>query len=280
MKSVCSFFFVITMLFVSCEQIAKAQTNCTTYHLAYSFDNPPKLIFDTAGNYFLIERVCDLCSSYGRSDTISYGKYVRHKNNLYFLFSDPSATSNQIKHAEVQERVITNLNDSVLIVLNSPFAELDKDELFFDGTVVVYIITIWYDDSKNKNNYVIRNPQRFTTMSDSIVVLKPSNIPINKIKFEAVCNCPEAKRSLQYTYEPQNGSSNSFIFYFKDFLFKRFFYRSFYAEPIVFIDDNTIDFERQLFQKEEKRIKRFPNGERYYDIYNKVKEDPYLNESE
>lgn len=268
------------MLFVSCEQIANAQTGFTTYHLAYSFDNPPKLIFDTAGNYFLIERVCDLCSFYGRSDTISYGKYVRHKKDLIFLFSDPSATSNQIKDAEVQERMITNLNDSALIVFNSPFAELDKNELFFDGTVVVYIITIWYGDSNNRSNYVTRNPQRFTTTSDSIVVPKPSNIPINKVKFEAVCNCLDTKRSLQYTYEPQNCFSNSFIFYFKDFLFKRFFYRNFYAEPIVIVDDNTVDFDRQLFQKKEKKIKRYPNGKKYYDFNNKVKEVPYSDDNE
>lgn len=279
MRSVRSILFAMTMLFVLSEPIANAQTNCTTYHLAYSFDNPPKLMFDTTGNFYLLDRVCDLCSAYGRSDTVSFGKYVKHKNNLYFLFSDPLATSNQIEYAEAYEREIANLKDSVLIVLNSPFAELDKDELFFDGTVVVYIITIWYDDSENRNNYSIRNPQMFTTMSDSIVVLKPANIPIHKIKFEAVCNCPDAKRSLQYSYEPKNFSSNSFIFYFKDFLFKRFFYRSFYAEPIVIIDDNTIDFDRQLFQNEEKRIKRFPNGKRYYDVFNKVK-DPYQEEYE
>ena len=279
MRSVCSILFAMTMLFVLCKPIANAQTNCTTYHLAYSFDNPSKLIFDATGNYYLLDRVCDLCSAYGRNDTLSFGKYVKHKNNLYFLFSDPLATSYQIEHAEAYESEIANLKDSALIVLNSPFAELDKDELFYDGTAVVYIITIWYDDSEDRNYYAIRNPQMFTTMSDSIVVPKPSNIPIHKIKFEAVCNCPDAKRSLQYSYESKNFSSNSFIFYFKDFHFKRFFYRSFYAEPIVIIDDNTIDFDRQLFQKEEKRIKKYPNGKRYYDVFNKVK-DPYQEEYE
>ncbi len=280
MRSTICKVIILTALFFMCKLNAYTQINKVTYHLAYYFDNPAKISFDSAGNYVLYDGVCDLCLTYGRSDTISFGKYVKYKNRLYFLFSDPSVTGNRI-HAEVFESE-TPLKDSALIIMNSPFAKLNKEELFSDGTVVVYVITIWYDNSINMDNYgtcKLKNPQSFSTLADSIVIPKPSDIPIKKIMIEAICNRSDSKKTLWYMYETKDFSSSSFVFDLKDFIYERFFYRSYFMEPIIIIDNNTIDFDRQIFQIKEKRIRRFPRGKRYYNVFNKV-ENPYENESE
>lgn len=267
------------MLFVVYTLIVSAQTQKETYHLYDYLNIPSNITFDSEGNYVLIDRVCDLCPTYGISDTVSFGRYEKYENKLYFLFSNPS-TINSIINADVCESEI-ELKDSALIVMKSDFSQLDKNDLFTNGTVVVYIISIWYNNSVNIDNLKINkfeNPHRYTTIADSLMIPKSSNIPIEKIEIEAVCNIG-AETTLKCIYNTKKFSANMFTFYFKDFSYQRFFYRHFYGEPVIIIDNNTIDLKGLLYQKKVKKIKRFPNGKIYYDIFNKVK-DPYQKESD
>ena len=264
---------IIVFLVLNCVRMS-AQTN-EIYHLSYSHNNPA-IIFDADGTFAIIEKPCNLCYTFGRNDTVSFGKYVKYKNEKYFLFSDPIATGNHV-YADVEENIRVP-KDSLLIVLKGLAFEQTNDVLFSEDNTIVYIINIWYAGEEGDFSEKFIH-QKIVMQTDSIVVPKQSTHAIEMIRIDIACHCLNAQRPLQYVYKTKHLESNSFVFSFKDVSYNRFFYRSFFAEPVLIIDDNTIDFDRMLFQKEEKRIRRYPKGKKYYDVFCKVK-DPYHNDNE
>ena len=288
--------FLICFLFI--QPALFSQKNDT---IGITFQNSGELIILYNNGTFIYKIPhCDICPSFGKSDVISYGRYVKHKNKMYYLFSSPDIGSSEVDVSV--EEMVREREDSLTIELFSPF-ETEAQESPYLRKAIFYQIVIYYDiDSIKKlidiqnslllshlginigeNNVCYTLPQTF--WNNKLTIYKPKGFPIKSIQIKIY---PTINYFINYpfflsNYQLENPYSNYLKIFMPQFTYQRFCYKYFYYKDIEIINSNTIRMDGNLLwksdvlkKKEDLPQKRYVKRQyRWWEI-----NDPYRKEYE
>lgn len=167
MKKIVLFSFLVLFAFPSMAQLIDGDS--------VVFQNlGQRLILYKDGRFVELENGCDILRTRGLGDdTISYGKYVIHKKEIY-LYSDSALYSQELPITV--ERQATN-NDNYTIIVSSPYTKAKKHYSYYLEDTYFYSIEVTEIDTAS--GMTVR--KRTFTYSDTITLPKTTGLVMKKI---------------------------------------------------------------------------------------------------
>lgn len=223
------------------------------------------IILNHDGTFVYIVNHCDICPSFGESDTVSYGRYVKRKKS-YYLFSSPEIWGAKMETFADEKMIETS--DSLTIELFSPFEmeTLNNPNL---RTTVFYQIEIYYDADSvrkligNQDSVLLSrfkiyfddlNSHRCHSLPQTIwynklTIYKPANFPVShiEIKIYPTVNYRVNRFFLWSMYSLKNPYSNHLQIHIPHFTYQYFCYEYFHYKEVEIISSKVVGMDGCLF---------------------------------
>ena len=179
-------------------------------------------------------------------DTISYGKYLRYKNKSLYLYSNPSIMSSQLNVIAIEEKI--EIQDSITIILSSPFKEQRKPHLSTLKDAFFYIIDLSFVDTTKKEKL----SYKICSFNDTILIPNFSKKLVSKISimiypYKSIGLGQPYYKYLYADYSPKDCKSNYFSLFIPQFSACYIYYERFYDKEIEIVDKCTIAIDKRVF---------------------------------